>query len=249
MPRSAVTARSPRSSSGGRAGDSQSGSSLRTRRSSSRDRTGPTSGSSDITPTGRSTPRSARTVGVRSVSRVGSTTPTTSPSSRATEASSPWGQRTTSGPIRHGQWCASRAMGGSTTRSAATGGLRRSSAAGSTRHTASPFSLPTDGSSQLEPPMVIMIRSRWLAISSDRPVNRPQRGAPVERRAGRPASIRRSVTFFERSAGGRPSLGSEIQLQAPHTTTWMRPCRDDMRTSGAISSEPHSGHTSGRSMM
>jgi len=56
------------------------------------------------------------------------------------------------------------------------------------------------------------------------------------------------VTFFDRSAGGLPSVGSEIQWQAPHTKTRSVPRVEDERRLDESSSEPHSGQTSGRSM-
>src|SRR5439155_6515306 len=56
---------------------------------------------------------------------------------------------------------------------------------------------------------------------------------------------RRRVKFFDRSAGGRPTLGSEDQSHTPQTTTWMSPWRVVVRSS----SDPHSGHRSGASTM
>jgi len=56
------------------------------------------------------------------------------------------------------------------------------------------------------------------------------------------------VTFFDRSAGGLPSVGSEIQWHAAHTNTRRVPLVEDVRRLDDSSSEPHSGQTVGRSM-
>ena len=53
------------------------------------------------------------------------------------------------------------------------------------------------------------------------------------------------MMFLERSAGGRPILGSDAQWQTPQTMASIRPWTGLVRDVLRSSSEPHSGHRSG----
>jgi len=97
------------------------------------------------------------------------------------------------------------------------------------------------GSIQATRRTVLLLRSESIERRTQNVTCDPQDRSSCSFACLDAASNRRSVKFLDRSAGGRPTLGSDDQSQTPHTTTRMSPLRVVVRSS----SDPHSGHRSG----